>query len=72
MKRSSILQRERGWGEVREDRDEYLIMEGAMTRGSEHTTHYRDDGLQNSIPEAYTILLINVILIKFLKNKKVK
>lgn len=54
--------------EVGEGKGGYMMIEGAMTRDSEHTTQYLEDVLPNYTPEVYIVLLINVILINFLKK----
>ena len=38
----------------------YMVIEGNLTLGGEHTMQYRDDILQNCTPETYIILLTNV------------
>lgn len=35
-----------------------MLMEGGLTLGPEHTIQNTDDVIQNSKPEAYTLLLI--------------
>ena len=40
-----------------------MVIEGDLTWGSDHTTQYTDDELQNCTPEVYIISLTNVITI---------
>ena len=51
--------RKSGLRETERLQGEYMVMEGDLTWGGEHTTQYTDDVLQNCTPEIYVILLTN-------------
>ena len=46
------------------------MMEGVLTWGGEHTIQNTEDVLWNSTPEAYTILLTNVMTVNSIKKKE--
>lgn len=50
----------------------YIVMEGELTLGRQHTTSYIDDVLQNCILKNYVILPTIVIPIHLIKLKKKK
>ena len=47
----------------------YLVTEGNLTLGSEHTMQYTDYVLLNRTLETYIILLTSITLINLLKEK---
>ena len=47
-----------------------MVMEGDLTRGSEHTIQYTGDVLQNYTPDTYIILLTKANPINSINTKK--